>query len=101
MNEASEAPKVAVPAFRSQEPDAPATIAEVEQKQQQQTASSQPNVIEQRAVAPAAGGSLAYDGAVSAGSMGLQVVEGLAVLAAIPAILVAGAEPHADIPLDT
>lgn len=32
----------------------------------------------------------AYDGAVSAGSLGLEVFEGLAVIAAIPAILFAG-----------
>lgn len=35
-------------------------------------------------------GGQAYDGAVSAGSLGLQAVEGLAVLAVIPAVLAAG-----------
>lgn len=39
--------------------------------------------------ASAAGSGQAYDSAVSAGSLGLQVVEGLAVLAAVPAILTA------------
>lgn len=38
---------------------------------------------------PAAGSGQAYDSAVSVGSVGLQVVEGLAVLAAVPAILTA------------
>lgn len=38
---------------------------------------------------PAAGSGQAYDSAVSAGSLGLQLVEGLAVLAAVPAIITA------------
>ncbi len=47
-------------------------------------------VAEQRPPsASAAGSGQAYDRAVSAGSLGLQVVEGLAVLAAVPAILTA------------
>ena len=47
-------------------------------------------VAEQRAPSiSAAGSGQAYDSAVSVGSTGLQVVEGLAVLAAVPAILTA------------
>lgn len=40
------------------------------------------------------GGVKAYDGAVTAGSVGLQVAEGLAVVAAIPAIMSAGGEKY-------
>lgn len=47
-------------------------------------------VAEQRPPSTSAAGSgQAYDSAVSVGSTGLQVVEGLAVLAAVPAILTA------------
>ena len=47
-------------------------------------------VAEQRPPSMSAAGSgQAYDSAVSVGSVGLQVVEGLAVLAAVPAILTA------------
>lgn len=53
-------------------------------------ASSKSQVVaEQRPPAAAGGGGQAYDGAVSIGGVGLQVVEGLAVLATIPAVLFA------------
>lgn len=89
---ASKAPRVSIPAFRSQKPDAPVTITEVEQ---QQTTFSQTKVIEEQvptSLSSGRNGDLAYDGAVAAGSLGLEAVEGLAVLAAVPAILVAGTE---------
>lgn len=82
---------MSIPSFRSQKPDAPVTIAEVEQ---QQTTFSQPKLVEEQvptSLSSGGNGDLAYDGAVTAGSLGLEAVEGLAVLAAVPAILVAGA----------
>lgn len=69
---------------------APVTVQEYEQANM--TPKSQ-LVTEQRPPSePLSGvvGGQAYDGAVSTGSVGLQVVEGLAVLAAIPAILSVG-----------
>lgn len=78
---------MAAQTFKSEPADAPpATIAEVEKV----VASSKSQVVaEQRPPVAAGGGGQAYDGAVSIGGVGLQVVEGLAVLATIPAVLFA------------
>lgn len=80
-----------IPAIRSQDADTPVTVAEVEK----QVASKKSEVVTEKRPAapltPAGGGGSgqAYDGAVSTGSAALQVVEGLAVLAIVPAVLAA------------
>ncbi|CAM9689027.1 unnamed protein product, partial [Ectocarpus sp. 4 AP-2014] len=84
---AAKAPRESIPVFKSQEADAPATIAEV--KEQVAPAATKVVAEQRPPSASAAGSGQAYDSAVSVGSVGLQVVEGLAVLAAVPAILTA------------
>lgn len=76
----------AAPARQAQAPE-PVTVAELEQHN---TAPTTALVKEQRPPSTTPSGGEAYDGAVSVGSVGLQMVEGFAVVASIPLILSAG-----------
>lgn len=94
MAEKAQAPAApaapAAPVQQAPEPE-PSTIQELEQ---QVTIPRAEMITEQRPPSTAGGvgggDGRAFDGAVSLGSVGLQVLEALAVLAAIPAILSAG-----------